>query len=112
MTQLATEWTKAKGERRKRLNRRIRATDRSLATLTAILERFAAVRREIERQAAEAEHWQAFEQLRRQSTEQHAQAAKRAYLWLAKCYHPDQSGSHDAFLRLKNAYDRAKTAWR
>jgi hypothetical protein len=111
-TRLATEWTKAKGERRKRLKRRIRATDRRVATLMAILERFAAVRREHERQAAEAEHWQAFERLRRQPTEQHAQAAKRAYLLLAKRYHPDHGGSHDAFLRLKHAYDRARTALR
>jgi hypothetical protein len=111
-TRLATEWTKEKGERRKRLNRRIRATDRRLATLTEILERFSAVRREHERQTAESEHWQTFERLRRQPNEQHAQAAKRSFLLLAKRYHPDQGGSHDAFLRLKATYDRAKTAWR
>ncbi len=46
--------------------------------------------------------------MRRQPCEENARAAKRAFLTLAKLYHPDQGGTHDGFLRLKDAYDRAK----
>jgi hypothetical protein len=73
--------------------------------------------REAERKRREEElqlanHWQAFELLRRQPSEDNAQAAKRAYLTLAKRHHPDQGGNHHDFLRLKDAYDRAKAVWR
>jgi len=52
------------------------------------------------------------ERLRRYPTEENARAAKRAFLWLAKRHHPDHGGSHQGFLRVKDAYDRALDAWR
>jgi hypothetical protein len=64
------------------------------------------------RRAEEAEHWQAIERLQRNPSDEHAQTAKRAYRMLALRLHPDQGGSHEAFIRLKNAYDRAAAAWR
>jgi hypothetical protein len=33
-------------------------------------------------------------------------------IWLAKRHHPDQGGSHQGFLQVKDAYDRALAAWR
>jgi hypothetical protein len=57
-------------------------------------------------------YWQSFERLRRHPTEENAKAAKRAFLFLAKCHHPDQGGSHHDFLRVKDAYDRALAVWR
>ena len=71
-----------------------------------------AERRKREQQAEEAMYWQSFERLRRQPTEENAKAAKRAYLFLAKRYHPDQGGTHHGFLRVKDAYDRALVVWR
>jgi hypothetical protein len=65
-----------------------------------------------EAEAEELNHWQTFERLRRAPNAEHAQAAKRAFLMLAKRHHPDQGGSHEAFLRLKEAYDRATASWR
>jgi hypothetical protein len=75
------------------------------------LEGEAEVRRKLrERQAEEAMHWGAFDMLRRHPSEENARAAKRAFLTLAKLYHPDQGGSHERFIRLKDADDRAKAA--
>ena len=64
------------------------------------------------RRAEESEHWQSIERLHRVPSAEHAQAAKRAFLTLAKRHHPDQGGSHAEFIRLKSAYDRAVEAWR
>jgi hypothetical protein len=63
------------------------------------------------RRAEEAEHWQAIDRLHRKPSDEHAQAAKRAFRILALRLHPDQGGSHEEFIRLKTAYDRAATAW-
>lgn len=63
------------------------------------------------RRGEEAEHWQAIERLRHSPSAEHAQAAKRAFRILALRLHPDQGGSHAAFIRLKDAYDRAAAAW-
>jgi hypothetical protein len=46
------------------------------------------------------------------SSEENARIAKRAFLFLAKRHHPDQGGSHHDFLRVKDAYDRARAVWR
>ena len=64
------------------------------------------------RRAEEAEHWQAIERLRCLPSAENARAAKRAFRTLALRLHPDQGGSHEAFIRLKTAYDRADVAWR
>jgi hypothetical protein len=109
------ELRKAKGKRRQVLRRRMAATATRIGVITAYLQRLAqaeAARRKREQQAEEALYWQSFERLRRQPTEENAQAAKRAYLFLAKRHHPDQGGTHHDFLRLKDAYDRALAAWR
>ena len=60
----------------------------------------------------EGEHWQAIERLHRHPSAEHAQAAKRAYRTLALRLHPDQGGSHEAFIRLQAAYERAAKSWR
>jgi hypothetical protein len=64
------------------------------------------------RRAEEAEHWRAIDRLLRSPSPEHAQAAKRAFRILALRLHPDQGGSHEAFIRLKWAFDRADAAWR
>src|SRR5262249_22708602 len=115
MARSQKELRKAKGERRQVLRRRIEATQARIGVITEhmqLLDRAEAERRKREQQAEESLHWQNFERLRRNPTEENARAAKRAFLFLAKRHHPDQGGSHDGFLRVKDAYDRALAAWR
>jgi hypothetical protein len=116
----------ATGQKREILRRRLEAIALRLDYLTAQVEKAAAAEAErrrheqrieaerLERQriAEEASHWQAIEQLRRHPTEEHARVARRAFLTLAKRHHPDQGGTHDGFLRLKAAYDRALASWK
>jgi len=64
-----------------------------------------------EQQAKEVVYWQSFGWLCRHPTDENAMTARRAFLFLAKRHHPDQDGTHQDFLRLKNAYDRALTVW-
>ena len=75
-------------------------------------EQAAAERKRRERLAEEAIHWQAFDRLRRMPSVENARAAKRAFRFLALRHHPDQGGTHQEFLRLKDAYDRAFAVWR
>jgi hypothetical protein len=104
-----------KGSRKAVLQRRGEAIAERIILLREYLERSAAEERERkqrEQYAKEAVHWQAFERLRRHPTHENAHAAKRAFLVLAKRYHPDTGGSHDEFLRVKSAYDLAKAGLR
>lgn len=123
---IARELRTAKGRRKNVLrNRRDAAADRIAllkrhlmlaATAEAARKRreqeAAAERKRRERQAELAEHWQAIERLRHLPSHEHAQAAKRAFRYLALRLHPDQGGSHEEFIRLKDVYDRAEAAWR
>jgi hypothetical protein len=105
----------AKGDRKAILRSRRDAAVARIALLKEHDRRALAREAEKKRREEEAElaqHWQAFELLRRHPSQENAQAAKRAFLTLAKRHHPDQGGSHYDFLRLKDAYDRAKAAWR
>jgi hypothetical protein len=113
------ELRRAKGERKPVIRRRLESAESRISVITEHLSRQAqrvaaaeAERKKREQAAEEALHWQAIERLSRQPTEENATAAKRAFLHLAKRHHPDQGGSHHAFLRLKDAYDRAQSAWR
>lgn len=109
------ELHKAKRDRRQVLRRRIDATENRIDVIVKYKQFLAhaeAERRKRELEAEEAVYWQAFEQLRRQPTEENARAAKRAFLVLAKRHHPDHGGSHHGFLRVKDAYDRAVAVWR
>ena len=113
------ELRKAKGERKQVIRRRIKATGARIGVITEhlnLLRRIEAERTKreqlIKEAAEEALYWQSFERLRRHPTEENAKAAKRAFLFLAKRYHPDQGGSHHDFVRVKDAYDRASAAWR
>jgi len=113
--QTAQELRKARGERRQVLRRRIEATRARIGVITEhvqLLAQAEAERKKREQQAEEAAYWQSFERLRRHSTEANARAAKQAFIILAKRHHPDQGGTHEGFLRLKDAYDRALAAWR
>lgn len=117
--QLKQEVRNAKGERKQVLRRQLKAAEGRIALIAAYLEtlRHRAVAAEAERRrreqlAEEAQHWLAFDRLRRHPTEEHARAAKRAFLLLAKRHHPDQGGRHEDFLRLKEAYDQALSLWR
>jgi hypothetical protein len=115
MARSQKELRKARGKRRQVIRRRIEATRARIGVINEhiqLLARAESERRKREQQAEEALHWQTFERLRRQPTEENARAAKRAFLILAKRHHPDQGGSHDGFLRLKDTYDRALAAWR
>jgi hypothetical protein len=115
----------ADGRRKNLLEKRREAASGRIALLKAHLHRqaiaaaekqrlqqeAAAERHRRERLAEQAEHWQAIERLRRMPSADHAQAAKRAFRFLALRLHPDQGGSHEEFIRLKDAYDRAEAAW-
>lgn len=113
--QAKQELRKSRGERRQVIRRRIEATGTRIGVITKHMQLLAqaeAERRKRKQQADEALYWQSFEQLRRHPTEENAREAKRAFLFLAKRHHPDQGGSHDSFLRVKDAYDRALAVWR
>jgi hypothetical protein len=115
MKRAMKELRKARGERRQVIRRRIEATGARIRLITEhmqILTRVEAERRDRQQQAEEALYWQSFERLRRHPTEENAKVAKRAFLFLAKRYHPDQGGSHHDFHRVKDAYDRALAVWR
>lgn len=115
MEQAMKERRKAKGEYRHVLRRRIEATRERIGVIGRHMQVMAhdqAERKNREQQIEEAAYWQSFERLRRQPTEKNARAARRAFLFLAKRHHPDQGGSHDCFLRVKDAYDRALAVWR
>jgi chromosome segregation ATPase len=115
MKRAKTELRKAKGECRQVIRRRIEATVARIGVIKEHLQFLHQVeveRRKREQQAEEALYWQSFERLRRDPTEENAKSAKRAYLSLAKRYHPDQGGTHHDFLRVKDAYDRALAVWR
>lgn len=106
---------KAGGKRRQVIRRRMAATQARMGVITRhvqLLAQAEAERRKREQQAEEAVYWQTFERLRRHPTDENARAAKRAFLFLAKRYHPDQGGTHHDFLRLKETYDRALSVWR
>ncbi len=108
------ELLRARGERRQVIVRRIKATRNRISIIERHVQLLASAesqRRKREQQAEEAANWQTFERLRRFPTEDNAQVAKRAFRFLAKLHHPDQGGSHDGFLRLKDAYDRALAVW-
>ena len=112
---LARELRTATGHRKDLLRHRLDAAKARIALLTHHLKLAAAAeaeRRRREQMAEQAEHWQAIERLRRMPSAEYAQAAKRAFRVLALRLHPDQGGSHEDFLRLKNAYDRALATWR
>jgi hypothetical protein len=111
---LLVELRSAKGERLQILKRRRKAIETRLGIISGHIaeqtRRAAAaeaerLRREIEME--EAIHWQAIERLRRQPSRENQLQAKRAFRSLAKRYHPDHGGSHEAFIRLGDAYDRA-----
>jgi len=109
----------ARGDQRQVLRRRLKATEARIAVISEHIARqekraaaAEAERKKRELAIEEATHWQAMERLRRYPTEENARAAKRAFLWLAKRHHPDHGGSHQGFLRVKDAYDRALDAWR
>ena len=109
------ELRKTTGERRQVIRRRIGATAARIHVIREhmhLLARAEAERTKREQQAEETIYWQTFDLLRRRPTEENAKVAKRAFLFLAKRYHPDAGGSHHDFLRLKDAYDRALAAWR
>jgi hypothetical protein len=111
----AKELRKAKGERRRVLRRRIEATRARIGVIAShvqLLAQAEAERRRRGQQAEEAAYWHTFERLRRQPTEENARAAKRAFVFLVKRHHPDQGGTHEGFLRLKDAYDRAIAVFR
>jgi hypothetical protein len=119
LEQCRRELRTAKGSRRDVLRRRratAEARHRLLTNLMAEQARITAAaeaeRKRQERLAEEAVQWQAFDRLRQQPSEENARAAKRAFVTLAKRHHPDQGGTHQDFLRLKDAYDRALAVWR
>ena len=115
---LKWEVRSAKGDRKQLLRRRLTGVEARIEVISKhiAIEKQRAARAEaerlkIEREMEERIHWDALERLRRHPTEETAKEAKRAFRWLAKRHHPDQGGSHNAFLRVKDAYDRAVAVW-
>jgi hypothetical protein len=125
-TETARTLRSAPADRRPVLKNRVAKARQRIALLTHHLGEAARVEEQLRererhrlaeeearrRRAEEAEHWQAIERLQRQPSAENAQAAKQAFRVLALRLHPDQGGSHDAFIRLKSAYDRAEAGWR
>lgn len=116
---LKREIRSARGDRRQVLRGRLEAAEARIAVLSEQLNLHSrrAKAAELERlrkqrEAEEAEHWRAIDRLRREPSEESAKAAKRAFLVLAKRHHPDSGGTHEGFLRVKNAYDRARASSR
>ena len=115
MKRAMKELRKARGESRQVIRRRMEATAARIGVITEhmhFLRQVEAERRKREQQGEEAIYWQSFERLSRHPTEDNARAAKRSFLFLAKRHHPDQGGDHHAFVRIKDAYDRALAVWR
>jgi hypothetical protein len=54
-------------------------------------------------QAEKVLYWESFERLRHHLTEENARAAKWAFDFLVKRHQPDQGGTDEGFLRLKDA---------
>jgi hypothetical protein len=102
----------AQGERQRVLKDRVAKAGQRTALLRLHLDKADRIEAENRRRAEEAEHWQAIERLHHVPSAEHAQAAKRAFRILSLHHHPDQGGSHEAFIRLKAAYDDAAAAWR
>jgi hypothetical protein len=100
------------GARRRRTRRRPRTLEKRLEAIEKELRRLAEAAAEGPIDDELKPYWRMFERLRRYPTEKNASAAKRAYRFLAKRYHPDHGGNHHDFLRLKDAYDRALAVWR
>jgi len=112
---IARELRTAERSRRRTLKLRQETIARRIALLKPHLERAAAAeaeRRRREQRAEQAVYWQAIDRLKREPSAEHAQVAKRAFRILALRLHPDQGGSHEDFIRLKDAYDRAEAGWR
>jgi hypothetical protein len=120
--EITRDLASAKGKRRRILIDRIAETEERIGRLQRYIETNARMQAELQqrqhaevqarkRLAEETEHWQAIDRLLRHPSTEHAQAAKRAYRILALRFHPDQGGSHEAFIRLQAAYDRAAAAW-
>jgi hypothetical protein len=115
---LNREIRSAKGERRKVLKCRLAAAEDRIGVISEHVARQAqraaaaeAAREKREQEIEELAHWQAFDRMRRHPSEENAREAKRAFRWLAKRHHPDQGGTHQSFLRVKDAYDRALARW-
>jgi hypothetical protein len=115
---LKREIRSAKGDRRQVLRRRLTGVEARIEVISKHIakekqrEALAdAERRKQEQEIQEKLHWNAIAQLRRHPSEENAREAKRAFRWLAMRHHPDQGGSHNAFLRVKDAYDRALATW-
>ena len=103
----------ARGERRRIVRERLKKAEEHIALLRKHAgraareeERKRRAEEERQRRLEEAEHWRAIEQLHRTPSAEHVPAAKRAFRILALRLHPDQGGSHEAFIRLKAAFDR------
>lgn len=108
------ELRKARGERRQVIRRRMEAADQRIGVIAKYVELLAWAETERKKRvqlAEEAVHWQTFERLRHQPTQENAAAARRAFLFLAKRHHPDVGGTHYNILRVKDAYDRALAVW-
>jgi hypothetical protein len=116
---LKREIRPARGDRRQVLRHRLRAAEARISVIREHVARQSqrVAKADVERKRRELEieegaQWQAIDRLRRHPTDENAKAAKRAFIWLAKRHHPDQGGSHQGFLRVKDAYDRALAARR
>ena len=115
---LNREIRSTKGERRKVLKRRLAAAEDRIGVITEHVARQAhraaaaeAARLKREQELEEAMHWQAFDRMAAIRRRKTPGKPRRAFRWLAKRHHPDQGGSHQSFLRVKDAYDRAVAHW-
>jgi hypothetical protein len=116
---LKREIRPARGDRRQVLRHRLRAAEARISVIREHVARQSqrVAKADVERKRRELEieeaaYWQAIDRLHLHPTDENAKAAKRAFIWLAKRHHPDQGGSHQGFLRVTDAYDRALAAWR
>jgi len=99
----ARELRAASGPRRDALKARREVIVGRIALIEAHLE---------QEKAAEAEKHRCQQQAEAERRRRRERLAKHAFRFLAMRLHPDQGGTHEEFIRLKDAYERAEAAWR
>ncbi|WP_076351873.1 hypothetical protein [Paludisphaera borealis] len=109
--ELAREFRTAKSARKPVLKRKQAAVAARTGLLAELIQIEAAAQEAKRKHGEEAVHWEAIEQLYWEPTAENFKAAKRAYRQLAMRLHPDQGGSHEAFIKLQAAYERAEKQW-
>lgn len=110
--EVAQELRTAKAARKPVLKRKLATVEARIGLLSGLIRRAAAAQEEKRKREEETVQWEAIERLYHQPNAENFKAAKRAYRLLAMRLHPDQGGSHEAFIKLQAVFERAEKQWR